>query len=301
MTVNPGFDASTDHFQLTYFDPPAGLERYVLALFHFEWDAAEISDRHPGALGQLFLTPRGTGSIELAGRDFPLESGAQMFSGFETASLMKVNGPWHSFGASLSPLGWAALSGVPANAHLNRLAPAQEFLGEDIDQFAGALNEQYRQGDVSGEEACRSLGEWIAPRFKPIAPEHDALVELTLAWLGSSLHPDVEALFTQLDYSRRQSERLVARYFGYTPAALARKLRAVRAANLLAQPQLTDEGEAEIAAAFYDQPHMIREIRHYCGYTPARLGGADEPLFQTMLRMKNLDRLKRFRTIGAPE
>ena len=77
-------------------------------------------------------------------------------------------------------------------------------------------------------------------------------------------------------------------------------MRAVRAANLLAQPHLTDEGEAEIAAAFYDQPHMIREIRRYCGYTPARLGGPEEPLFQTMLRLKNLDRLKQYRMIGAP-
>jgi len=66
----------------------------------------------------------------------------------------------------------------------------------------------------------------------------------------------------------------------------------------LAQPELSDEGEAEIADAFYDQPHMVREIRRYCGYTPSRLGGPADPLFQTMLRMKNLDRLKQFRAIG---
>ena len=119
-----------------------------------------------------------------------------------------------------------------------------------------------------------------------------------MAWLGSSLSPDVELLFGQLDYSRRQAERLITRYFGLTPMALSRKYRAVRAASLLAQPELTDEGEAEIATAFYDQPHMIREIRRYCGYTPTLLGGPEEPLFQVMLRMKNLERLKEFRRIG---
>ena len=76
---------------------------------------------------------------------------------------------------------------------------------------------------------------------------------------------------------------------------------AVRAANLLSQPDLSDEAEAEIASAFYDQPHMIREIRRYCGYTPARLGGGDEPLFQTMLRMRNLARLRRYRNVGSKD
>ncbi len=311
MTAFSGSDASTEHFDLTYYDPPAGLEKYVLALFHFEWDETEISDRHPGALGQLFLTPRGTGFVELGNRSDPIggqsdgldgeQAGAeaQMFSGFETASPFKMRGPWHSVGASLSPLGWAAFAGVPANTHMDRLVPAREFLGEEIDEFAGALCENYRQGTVSGEAACRALADWIAPRLQPVPPLHEALIEHTLSWLGSSLNPDVEPLFSKLKYSRRQTERLVARYFGFSPAALARKMRAVRAANLLALPQLNDEAEAEIAAAFYDQPHMIREIRRYCGYTPARLGGPDEPLFLTMLRMKNLDRLKHYRQIGT--
>lgn len=224
-----------------------------------------------------------------------------MFSAFEVAAPFELQGPWHSIGASLSPLGWAALTGVPANISLNRLFPAQEILGADIDQFAAAFNQRYRQGEVSGEEVCHALGNWIALRLKLVPPGHEALIERTLAWLGSSLNPDVEKLFTGGAYSRRQMERLVARYFGFSPAALVRKMRAVRAANLLAQPYLTDEGEAEIAAAFYDQPHMIREIRRYCGYTPARLGGPEEPLFQTMLRMKNLDRLKQYRMIGAPD
>ncbi|WP_299195856.1 helix-turn-helix domain-containing protein [uncultured Erythrobacter sp.] len=294
-------DASNDRFKLTYYDPPAGLERHVLALFHFEWDEDEIVDRHPGALGQLFLTPRGRGEITFGAHAQPVEGGVAMFSGFEVAAPFRIEGPWHSFGASLSPLGWASLARVPANTSLNRLLPAHDILGDEVDGFADDLNHRYRSGKTSGEQACRELGEWIAPRIKPIAAAHEAVIERTLGWLGSSLNPDVESLFATLNYSRRQAERLVTRYFGFTPAALARKMRAIRSANLLSQPDLTDEGEAEIAAAFYDQPHMIREIRRYCGYTPARLGGAGEPLFQTMLRMKNLDRLKHYRNIGAKD
>ena len=90
-------------------------------------------------------------------------------------------------------------------------------------------------------------------------------------------------------------------YFGFAPRGLARKFRAIRAANLLAQPTLTDEGEAEIACAFVDQPHMIREIRWFCGYTPARLGGAGDSLFLRLSNMQNLDRFRPFKPIGKGE
>ena len=227
-----------------------------------------------------------------------LTGGALGHAGFETAAPFSIDGPWHAIGASLSPLGWAALTQSPANENFNRFIPAGELLGRHIDDFARETNDLYRSGNITGRQVCDALSAWIAPRLASVPSEHQHLIGRTFAWLGSSLSPDVELLFGQLDYSRRQAERLITRYFGLTPMALSRKYRAVRAASLLAQPELTDEGEAEIATAFYDQPHMIREIRRYCGYTPTRLGGPEEPLFQVMLRMKNLERLKEFRRIG---
>lgn len=293
-----GADASTDHFTLTYFDPPVGLERHVLTLFHFVWEEPVIEDRHPGGLGQLFFTPLGSGEMRFGDHADPLDGPVHMFSGFETAATLRVEGPWHAFGASLTPLGWAALARVPASDVVNRLIPANELLGPDIGNFADEITARYRAGELSGAQACEMLGQWIADHLHPVSKAHRVLIDRTFAWLGTSLNPDVDALFETLDYSRRQAERLVIRYFGFAPAALARRFRAIRAANLLSQPALTDEGEAEIAAAFYDQPHMIREIRRYCGYTPTRLGGEAEPLFQTMLRLRNIDRLKQFRTFG---
>lgn len=285
-------------FHLEYFDPPPELAQHVLALFHFAWDETHIADRHPGALPQIVMFPYGSGELQFEGRTEQVEGEAHLLAGFETATPFQMTGPWHAVGASLSPLGWAALTRKPMNEQLNRFVPAAALLGPEIDSFAKTTNHRYRAGELTGKEACALLADWIAPRFAPVSDSHTHLMQQTLAWISSSLNPDVELLFAGTAYSRRQVERLVTRYFGLTPRALARKYRAVRAASLLAQNELTDEGESEIAAAFYDQPHMIREIRRYCGYTPTRLGGPEEPLFQTMLRMKNLDRLKEFRTIG---
>lgn len=293
-----GSDASTDRFTLTYYDPPEPLERHVLTLFHFEWSETQIADKHPGALGQLFLNLRGTGKIRFDGNESAANGGAYLFSGFSKAAPLEMDGPWHSVGASLSALGWAALTQSPADRHVDRLFPAEELLGKEIDGLAASIAQKYQADTMTGAEACAVLADWIAPRIKPVPSAHETLIESVIGWLATSLNPDVEALFEKLAYSRRQAERLVARYFGFAPAALARKYRAIRAANLLSRDDLSDEGEAEIANAFYDQPHMIREIRRFCGHTPTRLGGEGGPLFQTLLRMRNLDRLKHFRLIG---
>jgi AraC-like DNA-binding protein len=281
---NPSQPASAGRpdprFNLNYFDPPADLQRHILALFHFEWSDTDIVDRHPGVLGQLFMTPYGSGSIAFGDRRDLVDARPLIYPGFRFAAPFRIQGPWHAFGVSLSPLGWAALVGRPANLFLDQFTPASELIDPEIDRLAASLVERYRAGKLSGEGACEELVRFIRPRLKMVPSPHEQLIEQTLAWLGSSLNPDMTSLFELLAFSRRQAERLITHYFGLPPAALARKMRAIRAAELLAHPALSDEGAAEIAEAFHDQPHMIREIRRYCGYTPSQMRKADEPLLQ---------------------
>ncbi len=293
-----GDDASNDHFNLTYWDPPKGLEKYILALFDLQWDQDVIDDRHAGTTGQLFILVRGRGSAQFGEREDKVEVGPVLFNAFEVAAPYRLYGPWRCIGVSFSPYGWAALTQAPLDKYGNRFMRGRELLGEEIDRFSEDLIGRCLSDETSGLEACLELAEWIRPRLQPIPETHEIVIAKTLEWLGTSLNPPVEDLLDDLPYSRRQIERLVLRYFGFTPRALVRKFRAVRAANLLAQQDLPDEGEAEIAEAFVDQSHMIREIRRYCGYTPTRLGGEGDPLFRQLLRLKNLDRLEGFRSLG---
>ena len=284
-------------FSLEYVEPPVELQRHVLVLFHFACDEPVIIDKQPGALGQLVLFARGEGVMEFGGIEHPVTGGSHMLSGFSVAAPYTVDGPWHAIGASLSPLGWASLTGKPASEFLNRFFPPQEIFGSDWSDFARQTNTDYRSGDIDGREGCDRLMRWITPRLKPVPPRHEQLIDETLEWLGADLNPDVDRLFGRISYSRRQSERLVERYFGLPPAALARKYRAIRASALLAQPDLSGHAEAMIAEAFFDQPHMVREIRRYCGHTPTRLGGPTDPILHTMLQMKNFDRLNLFEAV----
>ncbi len=285
------------HFSLDYYDPPPALSRHILTTFCFETGNFLLEDRHPGALGQLVLFPSGEGGITFGDRFDPAGPGVYAFSGFSSATPMRMQGPWRAIGASLSPLGWAALTQRHAGEHYDRFFPAGDLLGDEIVAFSADLNQRYLAGKVRGKDACDELAGWIAPRLSKVTSRHEKVIETTIGWLGSSLNPEMDDLFAQLTYSRRQAERVVERYFGLPPAALARKFRAVRSAALLSKKDLSDEAEAEIAGAFFDQPHMIREIRRFCGYTPTRLGGPQDPLFHTMIQLKNLDRLEQFRAI----
>lgn len=285
------------HFSLEYFDPPAELDRHVLATFYFATDLKLIEDRHPGALPQLFINLHGEGAARFGDRSDMVGANAFLFSGFSAAVPIRMDGPWHAIGASLSPLGWAALTGKSSSKYIDRIFPAEELLGLEITDFSKDLIDRYRAGLMAGPDACQALADWLLPKLNDVAPAHEVVIEEAVAWLGSSFNPELSDLFVKLAYSRRQVERLVERYFGLPPAALLRKYRAVRAAALLSQAELSDEAEAEIADAFVDQPHMIREIRTYCGYTPSRLGGHTDPLFQTLLQMKNFDRFGQFRAV----
>lgn len=285
-------------FDLSYFDPPPELARHILTTFWFACNhQGDIRDRHPGALGQLAVFFRNEAEMEFEGRIDAAPPGAYMFCGFSAARQMRMTGPWHAVGASLSPLGWAALTRASARQHYDRLVPAAELLGEPVASFSDDLIRRYNSGAINGEVACHELAAWIGERLHPVHSAHELVIQETIGWLGSSLNPDVDDLFARLPYSRRQGERLIEQYFGLTPAALARKFRAVRAAALLSQPGLSDEADGEIASAFADQSHMIREIRRFCGYTPSRLGGPGDPIFHTMIQLKNFEALNRFLAI----
>ncbi|WP_197076209.1 helix-turn-helix domain-containing protein [Aurantiacibacter marinus] len=264
-------------------------------LFHFATDVPRIEDLQPGALGQFVMFPRGTGTINFGERTEHLVSRLNLMSGFSTAAPFTMDGPWHAVGMSLSPLGWAALTGTPASEHVDQFCPAAELLGDDAALFGKDLSARYRNGEISGRDASFAMADWIMPRLAKVPPAHEKLIERTIIWLSGSMNPDLSLLFDTLNYSRRQAERLVEQYFGFPPAALARKYRAVRAAALLSKERLTGHEEAAVADAFYDQPHMVREIRRYCGYTPSRLGGDGQPILKTLLQMKNFNRLLEFR------
>lgn len=280
--------------KIDYIAPPAPLAPlapFVTTLYHFRCDEPVIRDIQPAAIGNLCLFPYGRGETRFAAghRDPDHEVGLQ--TPLSRAAPIEMEGPFHAFGAALTPVGWAALTGLHAGKWRDRLLPAGAVLGPGIDALGQELIAAYRTGRLSGRDCALAVGDYIAGNVRPLDPRHRELVAATGRWLAASLNPEVAALAGPAGYSKRQVQRLVERYFGLTPRALARKYRALRAAALLSAPHLSLADEAGIAEAFFDQPHMIREIVHFVGRTPARLGDASTPYLAEMIDARNLREL----------
>jgi AraC-like DNA-binding protein len=276
---------------LEYIPPPTAIAAHVTTLYHFRCDEQVIRDIQPAAVGQVCLFPHGKGEMQFAEGHRDPNHAVGLLTPLSRATPIVVDGPFHAFGAALSPLGWAALTGLHAGKHRDRLLAAGDVLGPDIETLGLSLIEAYRAGTMSGPDCARAIGEFLTQAMRPIPPRHMALIAATGQWLGAAFNPEVSDLDGVAGYSARQVQRLVERYFGLTPRALARKYRALRAAALLSAPQLSVEDEAAIGAAFFDQPHMIREIAHFVGRTPARLSDQTTPYLAAMIESRNLREL----------
>ena len=274
-----------------YIAPPAAISDYVTTLYHFRCDEPLIRDIQPASIGHLAIFPHGKGEMQFrAGHRDPNHEVAVM-TPLSTANPIIVDGPFHAVGAALTPLGWAALTGLHAGEHRDRLRDAGEILGPQATEVGQGLIAHYRAGTMTGRECALALGEFIGRSVKKINSRHAELIKVVNNWLGSSFNPELSDLLERAAYSERQVQRLTERYFGLSPQALARKYRALRAAALLSFPKLTPEFEAELGDAFFDQSHMIREINRFVGRTPARLKGPDNPYLSEMIAPTNLREL----------
>ncbi|PKP95494.1 MAG: AraC family transcriptional regulator [Alphaproteobacteria bacterium HGW-Alphaproteobacteria-14] len=274
-----------------YIAPSQNIAPYVTTLYNFRCDEPVIRDIQPASIGHLCLFPHGTGELHFAGGNSDPNHAVGLLTPLSRAVPIAVDGPFHTVGAALTPLGWAALTGLHAGENRDRLLPAGSVLGPEIDELGAQLLDAYRAGTMTGQECALAIGTFIEGRIRPINPRHLELVIAVGRWLSAAFNPDVSALNGAAGYSARQVQRLVERYFGLPPRALARKYRALRVAALLSSPQLSLEDEAEIAEAFFDQSHMIREITHFVGRTPARLNDRETPYLAEMINARNLREL----------
>ena len=279
-------------FTLEYISPPEELRPLVTVFYHYQCEDAVIRDIQPAAIGHLSLFPRGKGWMSLPDGGADPSHEVNLLAPFAEAAAFVVEGPFHAIGAALTPLGWAKLTGLDAGEHSNRLHDAADFLPAPLVEQARALCEAYRAGTASAEACVAALGGIIASHGKLPPARYVEVIAATGKWLSSGFLPELEDLYAVSSYSRRQTQRLVQQYFGLAPVALRRKYRALRAAAMLSAPELSPGQEALIGEAFYDQPHMIREIRKFVGRTPARLGNPDTPILNELIASKNLRELE---------
>lgn len=275
-----------ERIHLEYFEAPAELKPFITTLFHFRCDDEDIRDVQPASWAQFNVYVSGDGVMHFPdGRDDPSHV-VSLIAPTRQATGFSVVGPFETIGAALSPLGWIALTGLDAFEHGNMVHDGVGLFGPDAERLRAAIVAG-RAAGIAPAELALKVAEFIGSRLGRVNPRHARMVGEVIEWLGSSFDPPVEELLARLAYSERQAQRLVQRYFGAPPRQLARRYRAIRVAVLLHEPDLPDDQLAELLNLFYDQSHLIREIRHYAGRTPARLTDKQKPILDTLLDRRN--------------
>jgi AraC-like DNA-binding protein len=252
-------DVATD-VALDYVVPSKALAPYVTLFYLFRADVPRFEDTERADHAQLrFRLSAGAADYRFADGKRVVAAANHFVGPTSGAVRSGADGPVRVFGMGLTPAGWEALTGIDADKALNCVMDAADRLGLVASDIAEALS------------ACKTAAEMAAiaeARLQAlIGVGHAAtlrFVRAVDAWLTDGPSPEIDDLVVATGLSRRQVERRCNALYGAPPKLLARKYRALRAAVALADGH-------EPPDAFYDQSHMIREIKQFTGLTPRRM------------------------------
>jgi AraC-like DNA-binding protein len=250
--------------------PPADAAGLVHTFYIIETDEARIEEAVPAYSAQLLIMVRGRVRFTFA--DGTTGVSSTVF--FNTPQMRSANcvleGPVLQIGASLTHTAWQRLSNLPADEVHDRLLPAEAVLSAEQIAALEAAAAACRDGQIAPEALCANLTEVIAAAPYSLRADHQSVVEAILRWLASDLDPAISDLYASIGISPRQVQRICRRFFGVPPAQVLKRFRALRAAMLLAQPSVSQEVYDRLMATYFDQAHLIRDIRRYTGKTPTQ-------------------------------
>ena len=281
-------------FSIDFIEPPASLAPLITAFFKFSSDAEVIRDVQPANTGHLMVFLSGYGEARFFDGRTQRNQPVSLIGPTNAAMPYLVKGPFICFGCGFTPEGWRTLTGVSASDSCDRFADSDTILGARNGAYFAELAaiESNYDGAEQRQLMVDATERFFLPLLKSVPDKHRQIIAATTRWLENSLTPDIDQLYEGLPVAKRQAQRVIGDYFGCAPKQLMRKYRAVRAAMLLNDPECSDENIDAVQDLFYDQSHMIREIRHFAGRTPARLSGQPESMLSMWLDKDNIRELR---------
>jgi len=251
--------------QLDYAVPSAALADHVTLFYWFRAAVPLFEDveRADHAQIRFRLTPGGA-EYRFADGSVQAVADAHIIGPTTGAFQVKAVGPVEVFGAGITPAGWAALVGMDASTMINRAINLADLAGPETEN---AITRLRAAPDLAAKAACCETILTGLLRARCTRTLH--FVRTVDAWLSKGVSPQVDALVRATGLSRRQVERKCRALYGAPPKLLARKYRALRAAVALVADNVSIDDA--VGRGFYDQSHMIREIKQFTGMTPRQI------------------------------
>lgn len=251
--------------------PPAELAGLINTFYIIETGEGEAPETVPAYSAQLLLVVRGHIDFTFADGTRGTTSTVTFNAPQMRSADCVMRGPVLEVGASLTHVAWQKLANLPADEVHDRLIPAEKILAPEQIAALEAAARACAEGRIAVEDLCTHLADAVASGRHEIRPDHVAAVEAILRWLVGGFDPDLADLYASVSFSPRQLQRISRRFFGVAPAQVLKRFRAHRAAMALAQPGISEEVIDALMATYFDQAHLIRDIRRYTGRTPTQL------------------------------
>jgi AraC-like DNA-binding protein len=251
--------------KLDYVVPAPDLADYVTLFYDFSADVPVFEDVERADHAQLrFRLSPGRGSYRFADGTEQDAPDIHLIGPTSGSTCVRAEGPVTVFGLGLTAAGWGAIVGVDASTMLNRVIDAERIFG------AASLTATVAGLRLTDGVSARAKLVEALQRDRISAGARPALfVQHVEAWLAASPSPEMACLIGATGLSRRQVERKCNALYGFPPKLLARKYRALRAAVALVAGE--ESVNDAVDRGFYDQSHMIREIKHFTGLTPRQI------------------------------
>ena len=254
-------DENPDSIQLDPVLPPADLRPWIGLFYRFRSSAPAFDGVEHLRRGQFrFRLSGGSGSYRFADGVEESAAACHLVAPSEDAIHGRATGPVLAFGMGLTPAGWDAL--VPDGHARGRVIDATELWGEPVHAAALAL------GFAPDVHAMVAIAAPLIRRLVGQDPALSAFIQTVDEWLAADPSPALSALVARTGLSRRQVERRCNAIYGAPPKLIARRHRALRAAAALASGT---GAHRLLLDGFYDQSHLIREVKEFTGLTPGRL------------------------------
>jgi len=274
---------------MDYRQPAAGLADQVSFFYHFRHDGDRLDEINRAEFAQLrFILAGDHGQCHFV--DGTVQAIPPIVLQGPTTGTTRLtgSGPVEVVGMGLMPAGWAALVPMEASAAANRLFDAADLFGPRV---VAARDSLRLAPDLDARVAV--LESLLTDLITAAARPFDGFVHHVNAWLADSVAPDLDDLLARTGLSLAQVERRCKRYFGSPPKLLARKYRALRTA--IAITHADADLDLILAEGYFDQSHLIREMKHFTGMTPAAF--AAQPTVFNQLIAKRIE-LERQHPIG---
>jgi AraC-like DNA-binding protein len=195
---------------------------------------------------------------------------------------VRVIGPFTVYGFAMRPSGWKSLFAQPAHAFTDQMQPLSVAWGDIADTMHRGLVAAQNDDEIVDvlETAVRTQLDRIG-----LFRVDDKMAAFEVIARNDSMMR-IDDVARHMGLSIRQMERRCVDCFGLTPKAVLRRSRFLDMATALRG--FSDPSQEELAALrYFDQSHLTREFKHFCGMTPGIFAKAQTPLFTAGLKLRD--------------